>query len=179
MKPSNHSDGIEITSSPASGPNNAPRSTECNSNGSGRFAPAALIFAAWVAGTLMFEISALENVRSQSPGEHWGHQATMLKTWTNQETELAAVHSVLKGLNHVAQPQVKPYQVGTNSTARKAQASPLVVNASSISNGLLDSSKIRLSSHETEVHRLGLRLPRMNLPSAGETGQTHSTPEQE
>ena len=53
---------------------------------SGPVLPALLIFGAWLAGTLLFEISVLDDAGSQTATEHWGNRKTVLETWTAAET---------------------------------------------------------------------------------------------
>lgn len=48
--------------------------------------PLLLIFGAWVAGTLLFEISALDEARVPATPEHWGARATVMEKWTASET---------------------------------------------------------------------------------------------
>ncbi len=56
---------------------------------SNRILPAALIFGAWLCGTLLFEISALDDVGSRSGGEHWGTHVTMLEKRAVGQTDRA------------------------------------------------------------------------------------------
>ncbi len=48
--------------------------------------PVLLIFGAWLAGTLLFEISALDDAGSQTATEHWGNRKTAMEKWIAQET---------------------------------------------------------------------------------------------
>lgn len=168
MKPNNQPDGIEITSSLARSPNDAARATEYKSAGSGAFASVVLIFGAWVAGTLLFEISALENVRSNSASEHWGNHASLLESWTERQTEVAAVKSTAKALDHIANPLDSQHR---DKFAPNTQGSDLVMNAASVSNSSLGSSAVKLSSHQTEVRQNGLQLPQFDLPSISESDE--------
>ena len=149
------------------------RSTEKGSLG-----PAAMIFAAWIAGTLLFEISALENVRSSTAGEHWGTRASTLGTWTVQRTEVVAPRYAVRTPDQVAKQVSDQYQLEVNRTGGHAQTGLGVVKAS-IGGNQADRSKVRLSSHESEVQPLGLQLPRMDLPSLSGSDEGQSASEQE
>ena len=53
---------------------------------SSSISPTLLIFGAWLAGTLLFEISALDDAGSQTATEHWGNRKTAMEKWIAQET---------------------------------------------------------------------------------------------
>ncbi len=106
----------------------------------GPFSSTLLIFGAWLAGTLLFEISSLEDPRSPCASKHWGDQTSMLETWTGQSTEFAVLGS---DINRVAKPLIKPSLVAGGKSVRD------IVNASAAEDNSPTSSKVQLSSHET------------------------------
>jgi len=68
--------------------------TATNKTATNPISPAVLIFGAWLAGTLLFEISSLEDIGLRSAtSDHWGIRATMLPESTAGKTEFAALRS--------------------------------------------------------------------------------------
>jgi len=65
--------------------------TATNKTATNPISPAVLIFGAWLAGTLLFEISSLEDIGLQSAtSDHWGIRATMQPESTAGEPSAAS-----------------------------------------------------------------------------------------
>jgi hypothetical protein len=161
MQHNNQPDSVEYADLPIGAASGTALSPDYNSARTGAIVSAALIFGAWIAGTLLFEISALDNAGSRSASEHWGSRTTIVDTWKARETEFAA----LRGFDGVAEPLANLSRSEVNSKVAATRSNPSVVNAGSVTGRSTESAKVRLSSHQSDVRQRGLRLPRMNFPS--------------
>jgi hypothetical protein len=116
--------------------------------------PALLIFGAWIAGTLMFEISALDDIGSRSASQHWGSNATMLQQWTPQDTRFQAKGFTTQQrdtteLDHVVLPGTKTVAFADDQDLSNA----LVVTAGSEAKEAPATVAIQLSSHQMDSRR--------------------------
>lgn len=116
--------------------------------------PALLILGAWIAGTLMFEISALDDIGSRSASQHWGSNATMLQEWTPQDTRFQEMRFTTQKRDITELDQgVLP---GTKAVAfadGQYQANARVVTASSEAKEAPATVAIQLSSHQMDSRR--------------------------
>ena len=131
----------------------------------GRISPALMILGAWLAGTLLFELTTLDEIGSQSAGEHWGRRAATAQQWAERETEFAVLHRDLDRFDQVAKPisQSRPATAERQSNGQVATAAPAVKSAAA--------AAVQLSSHQSPQRR-GFTIPRMIRQAATTTDQT-------